>query len=580
MRFCGMCGMPLPHRPLTAPGAQSTLNFTRVPVESHTARQEPAAASTASSTVVVTDAIADEDNAPARIEEPNVTAPAAETVELPATAPETPKELAPDVPFDEYLQSFRYHPPTEPTEVTMRGERHMAEPALAVETPVLSQSDTETVVPTDRPVLSQSATEAVASADAVISSTASETVPPAESTTAVSADTDKRLGLEPQGPEAPAERPRFLDLREPPRETKAPAAAGTSTIVGPSFLGLSDAPEVAGASVSDQVQEPARSHWRAWLAVAVVVIFAALGVLEWRSQVNQSYNGPVEVMKAKIRNWGHRAAPPPEPAAPSSADNDSKPDIQVQPLNQPATPPPSNANSNANANESAQTPAASAPATPAPTVPPATQNSAANSQPADNGTPTPAAPTATAKNTARPPQAEANQAAPSAVAKSAPLEKPSAAIEKTMPARKAKPNNPELPAKQAMAGADEMARAKNASDSAATAAWLWKATAKGNPDAPVQLADMYIKGDGVPRSCEQAVVLLKTAAAKENTRARNRLAFMYANGECVQRNRVEAYRWFSSALTANPNNEWAQQNRDLLWRQMTPDERVMAEKYR
>ena len=68
-----------------------------------------------------------------------------------------------------------------------------------------------------------------------------------------------------------------------------------------------------------------------------------------------------------------------------------------------------------------------------------------------------------------------------------------------------------------------MAKAKNASDAAATAAWLWKATAKGNPDAPVQLADMYIKGEGVPRSCEQAMVLLKTAAAKENATARNRL---------------------------------------------------------
>ncbi len=32
-RFCGMCGTPLPQRPLTAPGAQSTVGFTRVPVE-------------------------------------------------------------------------------------------------------------------------------------------------------------------------------------------------------------------------------------------------------------------------------------------------------------------------------------------------------------------------------------------------------------------------------------------------------------------------------------------------------------------------------------------------------------------
>ena len=126
--------------------------------------------------------------------------------------------------------------------------------------------------------------------------------------------------------------------------------------------------------------------------------------------------------------------------------------------------------------------------------------------------------------------------------------------------------------KKAVPGAEEMAKANNASDSAAEAAWLWKATAKGNPDAPVRLADMYVKGDGVPRSCEQAMVLLKTAAEKENALARNRLASMYSSGTCVQRNRVEAYRWLSSALDANPNSDWAQQNRDMLWQQMTPEE--------
>ncbi len=33
-RFCGMCGMPLPHPPLTTPGAQSTIGLTRVPLDS------------------------------------------------------------------------------------------------------------------------------------------------------------------------------------------------------------------------------------------------------------------------------------------------------------------------------------------------------------------------------------------------------------------------------------------------------------------------------------------------------------------------------------------------------------------
>jgi TPR repeat protein len=135
-------------------------------------------------------------------------------------------------------------------------------------------------------------------------------------------------------------------------------------------------------------------------------------------------------------------------------------------------------------------------------------------------------------------------------------------------------------AKKAIPGAEEIAKANNASDSVAEAAWLWKATAKGNPDAPVRLADMYIKGNGVPRSCEQAMVLLKTAATKANALARNRLASMYNSGTCVARNRVEAYRWLSSALVANPNSEWARQNRDSIWQQMTAEERTQAERYR
>ena len=153
-------------------------------------------------------------------------------------------------------------------------------------------------------------------------------------------------------------------------------------------------------------------------------------------------------------------------------------------------------------------------------------------------------------------------------------------------AGKPKPSSPaadddaEVVVRKIIPGADELAKANNASDAAAEAAWLWKATAKGNPTAPVRLAAMYVKGEGVPRSCEQAIVLLKTAAEKENAVARNQLASMYGSGVCVQRNRVEAYRWASSALAANPDSEWAQQRRDQLWQQMTAEERALAEKYK
>ena len=105
------------------------------------------------------------------------------------------------------------------------------------------------------------------------------------------------------------------------------------------------------------------------------------------------------------------------------------------------------------------------------------------------------------------------------------------------------------------------------------AASHWRATANDNPDAPVELANRYLWSKGVPRGCEKAMLLLQSAAAKANVRARNRLASMYAIGTCVPRDRIQAYRWLESALSADPHNEWALQNRDLTLRQMTAEER-------
>jgi len=117
----------------------------------------------------------------------------------------------------------------------------------------------------------------------------------------------------------------------------------------------------------------------------------------------------------------------------------------------------------------------------------------------------------------------------------------------------------------------------NVNDHAAGAASLQEAAAKGDRDAPVRLANMYFTGEGVPRSCEQALALLRTAASKPNVRARNRLAAVYAVGICVQRDRVQAYRWLALSLAVDPDNVWAKQNRALTWQQMTPEERNIAD---
>jgi hypothetical protein len=51
-------------------------------------------------------------------------------------------------------------------------------------------------------------------------------------------------------------------------------------------------------------------------------------------------------------------------------------------------------------------------------------------------------------------------------------------------------------------------------DSTQAVQWLWKSVAKQNAAAALLLSDLYIKGDGVPQSCDEARLLLDAAARK------------------------------------------------------------------
>jgi hypothetical protein len=60
-------------------------------------------------------------------------------------------------------------------------------------------------------------------------------------------------------------------------------------------------------------------------------------------------------------------------------------------------------------------------------------------------------------------------------------------------------------------------------DSSVAAQWLWKSIAKKNTEALITLSDMYAAGEGVPKSCDQARLLLSTAAQKGSQEARDKL---------------------------------------------------------
>ena len=67
-------------------------------------------------------------------------------------------------------------------------------------------------------------------------------------------------------------------------------------------------------------------------------------------------------------------------------------------------------------------------------------------------------------------------------------------------------------------------------NSAEGAKWLWKAMAKHNTRSMLLLADLYLKGDGVSKNCDQAHVLLDSAARGGVKEAGERLRHLQAFG--------------------------------------------------
>jgi TPR repeat protein len=54
------------------------------------------------------------------------------------------------------------------------------------------------------------------------------------------------------------------------------------------------------------------------------------------------------------------------------------------------------------------------------------------------------------------------------------------------------------------------------------------------------------------------------------------LGTMYASGHCVGRNLAPAYHWYARALHREPGNTRFQSDLEVLWKQMTPEDRRAA----
>ena len=121
--------------------------------------------------------------------------------------------------------------------------------------------------------------------------------------------------------------------------------------------------------------------------------------------------------------------------------------------------------------------------------------------------------------------------APKAATNAAPKSAPEAY------AASAATSKPQPATADANAGAEDFALAteylngrRGPRDSAEAAKFLWKAVGKENPSAILLLSDMYLVGDGVPKSCDQARLLLNAAVRKSVPHAAQKLRNLQTAG--------------------------------------------------
>lgn len=87
-----------------------------------------------------------------------------------------------------------------------------------------------------------------------------------------------------------------------------------------------------------------------------------------------------------------------------------------------------------------------------------------------------------------------------------------------------------MPGTKKAPGPSEYRRPGAAQDRSAEATRLWSAVGSGDSSAEVDLARLYLKGEGVPRNCQQAKVLLRAAAKGGSSEARQELKKLRSRG--------------------------------------------------
>jgi hypothetical protein len=297
-------------------------------------------------------------------------------------------------------------------------------------------------------------------------------------------------------------------------------------VSGPSFLGLGD--ERSRDLDYLLEDEPPRGHARLYLALLLLIVSGALLAWHWQ---RDGYPWAGFILKPTVTTTAPVSSPPASPPDSAAA---AAPVVPVEPTANPAPPEAQPATSEAAQPPAAEPAGGNAPANMPAAAKPAEQTAQANDAP-DSGN-------AVSKAAAgAPPQSSEPEAA-----EAAPKQTRAAPVVQTPKLVNPKPS----PAPPAATFEDRL----------------------------VADGEKYLYGRGVPEDCERAQRNLQIGARQSNARAQTLLGAMYATGHCVSRDLPTAYRWFAKALHGDPGNSRVQRDLEVLWKQMTPEERQLAMK--
>lgn len=332
--------------------------------------------------------------------------------------------------------------------------------------------------------------------------------------------------------------------KEPARPPKnGEAQKEKENVHGPSFLGLAEDPKVEFHYLYED-EEP-KSH--AGMVLAVLLLLGAGGLLGWQWKNNGFPFNRLNASTSANSSGAATSASPSEVAPAGNQDQETH-------INKPMTGAGDVLPTQPEENSKSQGPAKATESE----IPP--QNSGQAAQPTQNAGSTEKQDSSASDDASAAPGAGTARNAP-AEEKSAPAEEANAAPPASVagsprprrepaPASRAKPQ-PALPAQTAQNAAA--------------------------PDADLEATgERYLYGTGVPQNCARAESSLRTAAMHGNSKAETVLGTMYATGHCVGRDLPTAYHWFARALHQEPQNTRISVDLQVLWRQMTPQEKQLA----